>query len=396
MRNTFYILVFSIILSGFISDKNLYSQTISLVPEPGFTEYATYYISSFDLQTGASNFQLFRFRLKGSTYPVYGKINFIASLMSPTLNLNNETTIVDVESEPFQMTSDILLVNQDFSSNTTQLLDVTGNAIPLSVRINESMDVSQFDQILSALLTTGRLADGHYSFRIQIYSGNTEDALSLTDTEEITIVVESPSYINLESPGGALADTSLNEIYNTFPLFTWYPQVCSQCNMLIRLAEFNPSIHSSIDDAIEDETMLPFNQTEDWESIGNVTSFQYPVSDARLLEHNKIYVWQVKATLPTTAGNEEIISSIFAFKIGDIGGSTPIPQSVNPVIQLLGQAFTSDQFNSLFGPGGSLEGFTPTGLYSVNGNTSDQSSIMAVINRIISQNAVITNISVED
>ena len=80
MRNTFYKTALFIILSGFISDYKLYSQTINLDPEPGFTEYATYYISSFDLQTGASNFQLFRFRLRGSSYPVYGKVHFTASL----------------------------------------------------------------------------------------------------------------------------------------------------------------------------------------------------------------------------------------------------------------------------------------------------------------------------
>lgn len=396
MRNTFYKTALLFLLSGFISDHKLFAQTIHLDPEPGFTEYATYYISNFDLQTGASNFQLFRFRLRGSSYPVYGKVHFTASLISPSLNIHSETTIIDVESAPFPMNADIILENQDFSTNTTQLLDVNGNVVPLSVTINESMDVSQFDQILSAVLTTGRLIDGHYLFIVQIYSGSSEDDLSLTDTEEITIVVDSPSYINLESPGGTLADTSINEIYNTFPLFIWYPQVCSQCDMMIRLSEFKPGIHSSIDDAIEDETMLPFDQTEDWESIGNVTSFQYPVSNVRLLAYNKVYVWQVKATLPTTAGDEEITSSIFSFKIGDIGGSSPVLSDVNPVIQLIGQALTSDQFSGLFGPGGSLEGYIPNGSYTINGNVSDQSSIMAIINQVISQNAVITNISVID
>jgi len=396
MRNTFYKTTLIILLFGFISEYKLFAQTITLDPEPGFTEYATYYISSFDLQTGASNFQLFRFRLSGDSYPVYGKVHFIASLISPSLNINSETTIIDVESAPFPMNADIVLENQDLSTNTTQLLDVNGNVVPLSVTINESMDVSQFDEILSAVLTTGRLADGHYSFVVQIYSGSSPEDLSLTDSEDISIVVESPSYITLESPGGALADTSINEIYNTFPLFIWYPQACSQCDMLFRLSEFKPGIHSSIDDAIEDETMLPFDQTADWESIGVVSSFQYPVSNARLLEYDKVYVWQVKATLPTTAGEEEMTSSIFAFKIGDIGGSAPVPTGVNPVIQLLGQALASDQFSVLFGPGGSLEGYIPNGSYSVNGNSSDQSSIMAVINQVISQDVVITNISVID
>jgi len=378
------------------SGHNLQAQSATLEPEPGFTEYATYYISSFDLQTGASNFQLFRFRLAASTYPVYCKLSFSASIVSPSINLYSQTTIVDLETAPFLMSGDIIIENSDLSTSTSQLLDVNGNVISLNVTLNEKMDVLQFDQILSSIITTGRLADGNYSFSLQVYSGSTEDDLSLTDSENITIVVESPTYISLESPGGALADTSMNEIFNTFPFFIWYPQFCTQCDMEIRIAEFDPGVHSSVEDAIEDETMIPFDQTEDWEFIGNVISFQYPVSNARLLEYNKVYVWQIKASLPTTVGVVEIISSINAFKIGDIGGTNPITPDVNPVVQLLGQAITSDEFNSLFGPGGSLEGYVPNGTYVVNGNTADQNMIMTIINQVINQDATITNISVND
>ena len=105
---------------------------------------------------------------------------------------------------------------------------------------------------------------------------------------------------------------------------------------------------------------------------------------------------QIKASLPTTVGVEEIISSINAFKIGDIGGTNPLPTGVNPVIQLLGQAITSDEFNALFGPGGSLEGYVPNGTYSVNGNSADQNAVMTIINQVINQNATITNVSVND
>ena len=379
-----------------ISGHNLKAQSATLEPEPGFTEYATYYLSSFDLQTGASNFQLFRFRLQASGYPVFTKIVFNVSMVSPVLGIHSETIIVALETSPMQMNADIILGNQDLSTNTTQLVDVTGTAISLYIAINEVIDVAQFEQILSSVVTTGRLAAGNYTFVVQLYSGSSAEDLSLADTENITLVVESPTYISLESPGGALADTSMNEIYNTFPFFIWFPQFCNQCDMEIRIAEFDPGIHSSVEDAIEDETMIPFDQTEDWEFIGNVTSYQYPVSNARLLEYNKVYVWQIKASLPTTVGVEEIISSISAFRIGAVGGANPIPSGVNPVVQILGQAISSDEYNSLFGPGGSLEGYIPNGTYIVNGNTANQDMIMTIINQVINQNATITNISVND
>ena len=392
LRKMIWYLLTLIIFSG----HNLQAQSATLEPEPGFTEYATYYISSFDLQTGASNFQLFRFRLHSSSYPVYAKIVFNASMISPALGIDSEITIVELETAPFQMSADIILDNQDMSTTTTHLIDVSGNTVPLSISINDMITSSQFDEILSSVITTGRLADGVYTFEVQVYSGSSEDNLALTDSENINLVVESPSYISLESPGGALEDTSLTEIYNTYPLFIWYPQFCSQCEAEIRIAEYERGIHSSINEAIEDQTMLPFDQSAGWEFVGNVTSFQYPVSNARLLEHNKIYVWQVRATLPTTVGEQEILSPVFAFKIGDIGGANPVPAGVNPVIQVLGQALSSDQFNSLFGAGGVLEGYTPTGNIAINGDAASESDIMYLINQVINQNASIINLSVEE
>ncbi len=391
-NNMVYCLLMFIMFSG----NNLQGQSTVLEPEPGFTEYATYYISSFDLQTGASNFQLFRFRLHSDNYPVYSKILFNASMISPALGIDSQTIIVELETGPIQMNADIILDNQDMSTTTTQLIDVSGNSVPLTISINDMIDPVQFDQILSSVITTGRLADGTYTFEVQVYSGSSEDNLTLTDSETINIVVESPSYISLESPGGALEDTSLTEIYSTYPLFIWSPQICSQCEAEIRVAEYIRGVHSSINEAIEDETMLPFDQSAGWEFVGNVTSFQYPVSNARLLEHDKIYVWQIKISLPTTVGDEESISSINTFKIADIGGSDSTPSGVNPVLQVLGQALSSDQFNSLFGAGGSLEEFTPTANITINGTAATESDIMYLINQVINQNASITNITVEE
>ena len=174
LQKTVYGLLIFIMFSG----NNLQSQSATLEPEPGFTEYATYYISSFDLQTGASNFQLFRFRLHSNSYPVYVKIVFNASMTSPALGLHSEITIVELETAPFQMSADIILDNQDMSTTTTHLIDVSGNTVPLSISINDMITSSQFDEILSSVITTGRLTDGIYTFEVQVYSGSSEDNLA--------------------------------------------------------------------------------------------------------------------------------------------------------------------------------------------------------------------------
>ena len=74
--------------------------------------------------------------------------------------------------------------------------------------------------------------------------------------------------------------------------------------------------NNSIEDALEDERVLPFGSNEDWFSIANENSFQYPYSGAGTLEENKVYGWQIKVEMPTTSGAEEMLSSAFAFKIG--------------------------------------------------------------------------------
>ena len=63
-------------------------------------DYATYYVSSFDPQTGASDFQLFRYTLSSDSYPVWVKISFRATMVSPALGINSETAILDLYTSP--------------------------------------------------------------------------------------------------------------------------------------------------------------------------------------------------------------------------------------------------------------------------------------------------------
>ena len=51
-------------------------------------EYATYYVNSFDLNTGATNVQIFRYQLHSDEYPIAVKIWFRASMVSPSLGIN--------------------------------------------------------------------------------------------------------------------------------------------------------------------------------------------------------------------------------------------------------------------------------------------------------------------
>ena len=346
-------------------------------------DYATYYVSSFNPQTGASDFQLFRYTLSSDSYPVWVKVTFRATMVSPALGINTETTILDLYTSPFQLNNDIILDNRDLSSTTTQLRDVTGAPIDLSVYIQDVIDVASLNAMLSSIMTTGRLSDGNYTFQFGVASGSNIGT------------VESPSAINLEYPGGALSDTSSNGIFTTYPLLVWSSSGCNTCASFVRVAEFNPSVHSSMDEAIQDERRLPFDQAQEWKSIGIVNSYQYPLSGSLPLEYGKVYVWQVKHELTTTAGSDELLSPIYAFRIEDVGSGTT-STSYHPIVQLLQQVLSEDQFNSLFGSSAVLDGFSPSGTYRINGDSDDLSAAISLLNQITNGTASITNVEVQD
>ena len=360
-------------------------------------DYATYYVSSFDPQTGASDFQLFRYTLSSDSYPVWVKVTFRATMVSPALGIDTEATILDLYTSPFQLDNDIILDNRDLSTTTTQLHDVTGAPIDLSVYIQDVIDVANLNAMLSSIMTTGRLADGNYTFQFGVASGSNKGAVeSASPTFETRIItVESPSAINLEYPGGALSDTSSTGIFTTYPLLVWSSSGCNTCASFVRVAEFNPSVHSSMEEAIQDERRLPFDQAQEWESIGIVNSYQYPLSGSLPLEYGKVYVWQVKHELTTTAGSDELLSPIYAFRIQDVGsGSTST--SYHPIVQILQQVLGEDQFNSLFGSSAVLDGFSPSGTYRINGDSDDLSAAISLLNQITNGTASITNVEVQD
>jgi len=360
-------------------------------------DYATYYVSSFDPQTGASDFQLFRYTLSSDSYPVWVKVTFRATMVSPALGIDTEATILDLYTSPFQLDNDIILDNRDLSTTTTQLHDVTGAPIDLSVYIQDVIDVANLNAMLSSIMTTGRLADGNYTFQFGVASGSNKGAVeSASPTFETRIItVESPSAINLEYPGGALSDTSSTGIFTTYPLLVWSSSGCNTCASFVRVAEFNPSVHSSMDEAIQDERRLPFDQAQEWESIGIVNSYQYPLSGSLPLEYGKVYVWQVKHELTTTAGSDELLSPIYAFRIQDLGSGSA-STSYHPVVQILQQVLSEDQFNSLFGSSAVLDGFSPSGTYRINGDSDDLSAAISLLNQITNGTASITNVEVQD
>ena len=359
-------------------------------------EYATYYISSFDPSTGATDVQIFRYNLSESdgNYPVNLSIWFRASVLSPSLGINSSTTIIEVETDPIDLLSDIVLDNRDISSEATIIYDMASppNSYSLMGQVVESLDPSQADAILQSILASGKIADGEYTFEIKIKSGISGQTLA---SDSKTIFVQSPVSINLEYPGGTLSDTLDNVLYSTFPIFQWYSQACAGCETFIRVTEFNSEVHSSLEEAMDDQRVLPFDQSEEWYLIDNVNSFQYPFSGAYPLEEGKVYGWQIMITLPTTIGQEEMASAINAFKIGSAGTVENTDMFTNPFLMVLQEVLGDDQFNAFFGSGNVLQGYNPTGQFEMNGITVDEASVGYILNQIENNTYQIQSVSVE-
>ena len=371
------------------------SQSLDINVQGEIYEYATYYVSSFDIATGATNVQIFNYSLESNTYPVFIKIRFRATILSPGLGINSEATIVEIETDPFSIKDGLYLDNRDLSSEATFLNDNSGNQIELQGRLIDVLDPALSESIMQTILTSGKLSDGQYTFSVSIFGGTDEDNMSNVFNDSKTFVIQSQIPISLEYPGGALTDTTDNLLYTSFPIFQWSSgPPASYMETFIRVARFDPKSHNGLEDAIEDQRVLPSNQNEQWELIDNVNSYQYPFSGSYPLDAGNIYCWQIKISLPTTSGNEDMISSIFAFKIGQAGTIETSNIVSNPLLMMLQQTLP-DQFNNYFGPGRELEGFLPSGQIEINGITVGPSVVNNLLQQIMNQDYQIQSVVVE-
>ena len=385
---TIFILYFTIL--GRVS-----GQSVDINVQGEIYEYATYYVSSFDVATGATNVQIFNYSLEASSYPVFIKIRFKATILSPGLGINSDATIVEIETDPFLIQDGLYLDNRDLSSEITFLNDNSGNQIELKGQLIEVLDPALSEAIMQTILTSGKLSDGQYTFSVSVFGGLEEDNLSNVFNDSKTFVIQSQTPISLEYPGGALSDTTDNLLYTSFPIFQWSsgPPIPS-AQTFIRVAQFDPSSHSGLEDAIEDQRVLPANQNDQWELIDNVNSYQYPFSGSYPLDPGNIYCWQVRISLPTTAGNEDMLSPIFAFKIGQAGTIETSNIVSNPLLMMIQQTLP-DQFNNYFGPGRELEGYLPSGQIEINGVTVGPSVVNTLLQQISNQEYKIQSVVVE-
>ena len=274
----------------------------------------------------------------------------------------------------------------DLNLATDQIFDDHGNPVALHLDITEQLDMEQAEQMFSAILQTGQLPDGVYTFRVVATS---EDGQQIVKEDILNIA--NPATLQLVSPGGILADTTLNEVYTSFPVLQWESDPCnytnpitgeSGCEFFIRLAEFKSQEHSSMDQAIESVTRLPLDQSLGFEPVGfGVTTFQYP-TDAGDLEPGKVYVWQIRKDMTTTSGTEQLMSDIMSFKVKDFTSTEsndPGSEDTSPAGMALRTLIGDELANQIFGSGGEAEGMAANGTITLNGESVDVSFVQSLV-----------------
>ena len=354
-----------------------------------WTPYVTYYLSMVDINTGESNMPIFLSELSresGAPDSIGVDIEFEIIIDSDALGVDYETLVKVETTQPLILSAPIHLSNMDLNLTTDQIFDDQGNPVALHLDITEQLDMEQAEQMFSAIVQTGQLPDGVYTFRVVATSENGEQIV-----KEDVLNISNPASLQLVSPGGILSDTTINEVYTSYPVLQWESDPCnyidpmtgeSGCEYFIRVAEFKSREHSSMDQAIESVTRLPLDQSLGFEPVGfGVTTFQYP-TDGGDLEAGKVYVWQVRKDLTTTSGTEQLLSDIMSFKVKDFTSSESDgtgADDTNPAGIVLRSLIGDDLADRIFGAGGQVAGMSVNGNITLNGEIIDVSVAQALL-----------------
>jgi hypothetical protein len=313
-------------------------------------------------------------------------IEFEIIIDSDALDVDNETLVKVETTQPLQLTDPVFISNMDLNMSTDALFDISGNPVPLNLDISQQMDMSDAEQMMSVIVQTGQLPNGIYTFRVTASAANGQQII-----REDILNISNPTLLQLISPGGILADTTINEVYTTYPVFQWESDPCnyvdpnsgeSGCEYYIRVSEFRAEEHASIDQAIESVTRLPLDQSAGFERVGyGFTTFQYP-TDVGDLEPGKVYVWQIRKDLVTTSGTEQALSDIMAFKVKDFTSSTNEDNSTEdttPAGILLRTIIGEDLANRMFGSGGQVSNMVANGNTFLNEESVDISLVQSLV-----------------
>ena len=341
-----------------------------------------FYLNSIDIDTGDSNVEYFRYRIKNENQAINDlEAHYSLIINSPDLNLSNFEMMSGIVNISNIIVPELIFTNLDINFNTTS---IPGADFSLTESNLASFD--ELEAIQSVILSSGKIPNGTYILNVTLKCSENDNIIYDSITK--TIEAFEPTFLDLVSPGSTLLqDTSINTIMSTNPLFTWNADYCSNCTYGIRVCKYDPSVHSSLSDAINDNSMLPSNQSFDYYPVQNNQSFSYPSNDAFDLMPGDLYVWQINRTYDTTLGTQETNSPIMIFKIYSTDEIIEDSQNNDIYGELINQLL-GEKYDQLFGNNGELKGFTLRGNSIILNNESVPVTVLYEIVNMINDGEI--------
>ncbi len=252
------------------------------------------------------------------------------------------------------------------------------------------------DELKNRILSTGKLPSDTYYFHFALYQ---EDGSGAPSTAEISIRVDNPSTLDLISPGARAGDSDPLPVFTTLPLFRWDSNLDK---FRLRIAEKLPEVHQTagpeeiINDRVRFDRTFQLDRenptgysSEGLEKIA-ATAYQYPPAGVWTLERGKTYYWQVTGLASSSGGEIEMPGEIWNFAITEPTAGSNAMQAL-----LLSQLQTmlGERLSVLFSSSGPLAGFSPTGVFTVNGHSLTLDQLLSLIAKINSGEYVVINTS---
>ncbi len=378
-----------------------------------FYNFEVYYLLDFDFNNARNNPDMFSYSLSYTPFDPQGsaikiKIEFEWLATVPALNMSNKR-ILYILSRPFDFKGEVVLTSRDIDQNMNSIYYTDGRKVPISIDVFEQ----DLTKLKSVITQTGKLPAGSYVFKLNI----TNEYGSQLKSQIQEIVVSNPTTLELIAPGGVLEDNI--EIATPFPQFQWESidfmwsgRNCPSCGYGIRVTEFDPSRHSSVEEALHDNANLPYPDNGGYYKLPSMsvatqpgldlytagTTFQYPLTGAKPLEPGKTYVWQIRKTYPTTSGPETVESQIFAFKVKSTSTTSSTSAfasaDLGQYLTLLSQLLPPDLYNRLFT--GELNGYSPTGVVTLNNTqTLTYEQLTQLVAQFLAGQLTIKSVTVE-
>ncbi|MCF7824300.1 MAG: hypothetical protein K9N35_09040 [Candidatus Marinimicrobia bacterium] len=379
MKKTLYI-VGVLLLSSFIS-----AQTIKITTIQPLAEWDFISVLDYNQNFGPGSPLLFSYRIDpGDTMArdIGFKISLTTSAREFESAASGYPTLLEY-SFSLDLEAPLTIDNTkfDIDSDNNTLIDELGNVVRVKNARYTGITESSMRDLLSDFASSGgNLPEGTYSFQFLITAPSGFE-LNTDDFESITVLTSRvPAGITLGSPRDEETVSGAN------PFFEWTSFGCD--DYYIRIAEYNPLLHSSPDDAINSESSLPYPDNHDFYPLGNATSLLYE-GIGRPLEVGKTYVWQIKKKCISNRDDKWEQSQVQSFNILETNSRTETPCQ-----QQLRNVLGDNQYNVLFGVNGPLEGYGECAEISLDGNgisaTDFESLLVQLINGVYEIESVTT------